>query len=137
MCFLQLYYFCVYFLDVTPTITRAIPYSATIVGIEWASPSVMLTVSRYNIYVSGDGAPQDSISVNGSANTYNITNLQPSSNYTITITVMFNDDEESSMSVPVTVRTLDVICDPPCPFGGECVTAPNTCDCSSITNTGE
>ena len=112
-------------------------YSATIVGIEWTSPSAMLTISRYNIYVSGDGAPQESISVNRSANTYNITNLIPSSNYTITITVVFNDGEEGSLSVPVTVRTLDIICDPPCPFDGECVTAPNTCDCSSITNTGE
>ena len=112
-------------------------YSTTIVGIEWTSPSVILTISRYNIYVSGDGAPQDSISVNGSVNTYNITNLLPSSNYTITITVVFNDDEESNVSVPVTVMTLDVVCDPPCPFGGECVTAPNNCDCSSITNTGK
>jgi len=126
----------IYAIADTPIITRAVAYSPEIVGIAWNLPSVMDTVNGYNIYVSGNGAPQDSISVNRSVNTYNVTNLLPSNNYIITITVTLNG-EEGSMSVPVTVRTLDVICDPPCPFGGECVVAPNTCNCSSVTNTGE
>jgi len=124
-----------FILAAVPTVTRVVAYSTTVVGIEWMSPSVMGTINGYNIYVSGNEAPQDSISVNGSVNTYNVTNLLPSNNYTITITVTLNG-EEGSMSVPVTVRTFDVICDPPCPFDGECVVAPNTCNCSSVTNTG-
>jgi len=127
---------CFFILAAVPTVTRVVAYSTTVVGIEWILPSVMGTINGYNIYVSGNEAPQDSISVNGSVNTYNVTNLLPSNNYTITITVTL-DGEEGSMSVPVTVRTLDVTCDPPCPFGGECVGAPNTCNCSSITDTGE
>ena len=120
-----------------PTITRLIAYSATVIGIEWTSPATSQTVIGYNIYVSGNGAPQDSIRFNGSTNSFNVTNLQPSSNYTITISAVSVDGEEGSVSVSMTVRTLDVSCDPPCPFGGECVAAPNTCDCSSIINTGE
>ncbi|XP_065913515.1 uncharacterized protein [Dysidea avara] len=119
-----------------PTITRLIAYSATVIGIEWTSPATSQTVIGYNIYVSGNGAPQDSIRFNGSTNSFNVTNLQPSSNYTITISAVSVDGEEGSVSVSMTVRTLDVSCDPPCPFGGECVAAPNTCDCSSIINTG-
>ena len=87
--------------------------------------------------MSGNGAPQDSIRINGSTNSFNVTNLQPSSNYTITISAVFVDGEEGSVSVSMTVRTLDVSCDPPCPFGGECVATPDTCDCSSIINAGE
>jgi len=120
-----------------PTIIRVVAYSSAVVGIEWTSPFTMRTINGYNIYVSGNGAPQDSISVNRNVSTYNVTNLLPSNNYTIIIAVIFSDGEEESMSVPMTVRTLDVTCDPPCPFGGECVVAPNTCNCSSVTNTGE
>lgn len=25
------------------------------------------------------------------------------------------------------------VCDSPCPFGGECVAEPNTCNCTSVT----
>ena len=120
-----------------PTITRVVAYNSTVIGIEWTSPSSNQTVIGYNIYVSGNGAPQDSIRFNGSTNSFNVTNLQPSSNYTITISAVFVDGEEGSVSVSMTVRTLDVSCDPPCPFGGECVATPDTCDCSSITNTGK
>ena len=74
--------------------------------VDWEVIFSLRTINGFVIYASGNGMVKME-EIFGDSNTIsgNITNLQPSTTYTITVAAVFQGNIEGNMSQPRTART--------------------------------
>lgn len=96
--------------DVIPTIQRVTVYGSSVVQVEWDLPYTIEARIGFIIYAISTSRGTAKEEVLGDDKTIgNITNLKPSTNYTITVAPVFFGNLEGNMSQPITIRTEDDI----------------------------
>lgn len=92
-----------------PTIQRVTVYGSSVVEVVWELPYPQRTITGFFVYVSNNvnnetrAIPVDVIIAS------NVTNLLPSTMYTITVAARFLGNMEGNRSQPVMATTMDDI----------------------------
>ena len=77
----------------------------TWISISWDSPSVDINIFSY-IVTAASESDEVTVTVNGSETEVNVTRLQPTTEYTLTVISVSDHGEMSVPSVPLIVMTL-------------------------------
>jgi len=81
-------------------------YGTSVIEVQWKLPYTQRTIIAFKIYASNNEPKTilgDAITVG------NVTNLQPSTMYTITVAAVFLGNLEGNMSLPMFATTMDVV----------------------------
>jgi len=89
-----------------PIVQRVTVYGSSVVEVVWELPYPQRMVIGFSVHVSNNvNSEIRTISVD-IINIYNISNLQPSTTYTITVAARFSDSTMGDRSQPMTVTIM-------------------------------
>ena len=90
---------------VPPIDLQTVGVGSTWIEFTWEQVSTSHNVSNYVITVNGAGSREVNVTVESSASRANVTELEPTTEYTLTVIALTVDGQMSHPSVPLTILT--------------------------------
>ena len=90
---------------VPPIDLQTVGVGSTWIEFTWEQLSTSHNVSNYVITVNGAGSREVNVTVESSASRANVTELEPTTEYTLTVIALTVDGQMSHPSIPLTILT--------------------------------